>query len=354
LTIRQVAANEEERSVNRVMRAPAKVNLALLVGPRLPNGYHALFTVFAPISLYDRLEFELEAAFPGGVPGSLRLSCPGLEGDSNLVMRALRVLEGATGRSFSGTVDIAKNIPVAAGLGGGSSDAAAALLAGAAALAESDILVELPVLHRLAAGIGADVPFFLGSGPALATGIGERLESIDLPALPIVLVLPTSPLSTAAAYRALDELRSPESAEAFERRAAVRRGAWLDLACTLSTGGPLRRFPATAAETRVSAARTESGFGRRPASEVDSGCRLAAPAVAAMLENELEPASFALQPELAQVKQQVVDAGALGALMSGSGPTVFGICGSTTEAQAVCERLRAQGHDCLAVTSNAV
>ena len=151
------------------------MNLSLLVGPRRGDGYHELFSVFAPLELHDRLSFNLSLGAAAQRPGELSLDCPVLDAgmaasdpERNLAIRALRAIEGAAGRAISGSVRIEKNIPVGAGLGGGSSDAAAALLAGARLLAEEEGMTPAPeVLHSLAVSLGADVPFFLGRSGAV-------------------------------------------------------------------------------------------------------------------------------------------------------------------------------------------
>lgn len=116
--------------------APAKVNLSLLVGPRDEAGYHEVFTVLASVGVYDDLEFRLTAGPAGEVSNEVDVECNTAPGWSNLAARALRALQDFTGWSFNGRVIIRKSIPVGAGLGGGSSDAAAALMAGVEALAE--------------------------------------------------------------------------------------------------------------------------------------------------------------------------------------------------------------------------
>src|SRR3990172_9334358 len=114
-------------------RAAAKVNLSLLVGPMRPDGYHELLSVFSPIDLYDDLALSLTPGPAAETPGNIEVVCPGVAGE-NLVTRALRAVEAAGGVSIRGKVDIRKGVPVGAGLGGGSADAAAALRAAATAL----------------------------------------------------------------------------------------------------------------------------------------------------------------------------------------------------------------------------
>jgi 4-diphosphocytidyl-2-C-methyl-D-erythritol kinase len=190
--------------------APAKVNLTLLVGRRRPDGLHEVATVLQRIHLADELEFE---------PAS-RLAVDGF-GDDTLVGDALRRLARDAGMEPAWRVRIDKRIPVAAGLGGGSADAGVAL---AAANARLDDPLPRERLQRLAASIGADVPFFLEPGPKLAEGAGERLT--PLPGLPldywIVLALPheAEKRGTADVYARFDVLGRSTGFE--DRRARLR------------------------------------------------------------------------------------------------------------------------------------
>jgi len=171
--------------------ASAKINLALLVGPKRDDGYHEVATVMQRIDLTDRI--DVEPADDIRVDGFA---------DDTLVQRALELLAGETGNKCRARIE--KHIPVAAGLGGGSSDAATAL-----SLANATLSDRLPRerVAELAATLGADVPFFLSEGPQLATGIGTRLEPLDLPQdYWVVVVLPhgATKASTAEVYRAFD------------------------------------------------------------------------------------------------------------------------------------------------------
>ena len=169
--------------------ANAKINLALLVGPKRPDGYHEIATVLERIDLADEVTLEdAEALSVTGFP------------EDTLVTRALELLADDDGGEPRWRVHVEKRIPVAAGLGGGSSDAAAAL-----ALANETLSRD--ALHDLAARVGSDVPFFLTDGPQLATGTGTDLEPVDLPRdYWIVLVLPSGERkeSTAAVYARFD------------------------------------------------------------------------------------------------------------------------------------------------------
>lgn len=187
--------------------APAKINLALVVGPLRDDGKHELATVFQRVDLGDRL--RVAPAEETTVDGY---------GDDTIVRRALDLLGAPHGWS----VRIDKRVPVAAGLGGGSSDAATALRLANAQLAEPR---GAPELDELAARIGADVPFFLHDGPQLGTGDGTTLEPLDLPQdFVVLLVLPDGVVkeSTADVYRRFDEREGPVGFD--ERLAELRSG----------------------------------------------------------------------------------------------------------------------------------
>jgi 4-diphosphocytidyl-2-C-methyl-D-erythritol kinase len=264
-----------------VVAAPAKVNLTLEVLRRRPDGYHDLCSVMQALILADRLE-----ACPGDAL-SLDCSVPSLAGPDNLVWRAAELLRRETGAAAGARLWLEKRIPVAAGLGGGSSDAASALLALNAlwrlGLSRAD-------LCSLGARIGSDVPFFLGSSAcALAEGRGERLT--PLPALPyraVVLARPPVPVSTAAVFGAF-----PPQRWADGRRTA----AWL----AASAGGTAVPPPF----------------------------------------DDLEPVTLDVAPAAAQARDALLGAGASLATLSGSGPTYFSLFDADAPAETVYERLRA-------------
>jgi len=255
-------------------RAPAKLNLALFLGPVRPgDGRHELVTVFQPLTLADDVELE-----PAGF-GARRdeVTCAGVPGppEDNLAARALRAFRERTGWSEPPVrLRIAKRIPVAAGLAGGSADAAAALrLAARAAGVDDDDL-----LREIGMGLGADVPAQVRPARCLATGAGERLHALDgPPADYAVLLVPHSePLATADVYRRADALGLPRAAEDLRERerAVAARGA--DLPDEL-------------------------------------------------VVNDLEPAARDLCPAVGGALDAVRAAGADRALVCGSGPTVAGL-----------------------------
>jgi 4-diphosphocytidyl-2-C-methyl-D-erythritol kinase len=191
--------------------APAKINLALVVGPPRDDGKHEVLTVLQRIDLVDRIELEEGA----------KLTVEGFPGDT-LVTTALRELANTAGIEPLWRVRIEKKIPVAAGLGGGSSDAATALR-----LANETLPEPLPAeeLQRIAAGLGSDVPFFLVDGPQLGTGDGSELEPVDIPQdFWVVVLLPHGAVktSTADVYAAFDARK--DVAGFAERRQALLDG----------------------------------------------------------------------------------------------------------------------------------
>lgn len=313
--------------MNRVVRAPAKVNLSLLVGPVAADGYHPLSTVFAPIGLFDELEFDIRvaprgrASERGGPERRLEVVCPGIERESNLVTRAVRAVETLTGWEISGIIAVRKGIPVGAGLGGGSSDAAAALRVAADRVETAGgPRIEAATLAGAARALGADVPFFLSPRPALAAGVGDVLESLPLPVLQLVLLLPERPLSTAEVYRAFDSVSPKESPDAFGERRRRNTAVWRELAGVWS-GGELE--PARAVR-----------------------------AVADLLQNDLERASIHLAPELERAKALLLEVGAIGSLMSGSGPTIFGVYGTREGAEAAAAELARSGRPAVAAATS--
>ncbi len=272
--------------------APAKVNLGLFVGPaREQDGRHDLASVMQSISLADELVLEpvQPAVAQGGVDtlprggaGEDEVVCPGVPGPpgENLAAAALRLFREATGWDVGPLrLSIAKHIPVAAGLGGGSADAAAALrlASRASGLGSDELLLEL------ARQLGADVPAQSAPGRWLATGAGERLRELPAPSHPFgVLLLPVAAeLSTAAVYVRADELgvgRTARELKDLEHELAV--------AFELSAAVPDARE---------------------------------------LLHNDLQAAAISLCPQIELALNQALEAGADVAFVSGSGPTVVGL-----------------------------
>jgi 4-diphosphocytidyl-2-C-methyl-D-erythritol kinase len=285
--------------------APAKINLGLFVGPARADGRHELVSVMQPISLAD--EITLEAA-----DGADEVVCPGVDGE-NLAARAIELFRRATGWEQGAVrLRIDKRIPVAAGMGGGSADAGAALrlLHAASDLGDVDLLL------ALAAQLGADVPAQVAPARMLATGAGELLEPLPDPITPVgVLVLAQARgLVTAEVYAAADRLQRPrEPRELNDIRGRLRSA--------LAPGAPGALTPlGAAARTRASPA---LGAAARIGAPLAPGAAL--PADALLLANDLQRPAQSLYPDIAAALEQAARAGAEHAFVSGSGPTVLGL-----------------------------
>jgi 4-diphosphocytidyl-2-C-methyl-D-erythritol kinase len=243
--------------------APAKLNLGLRVLGRRADGYHELASVFVPLDLADTLELEIAPAAEARVSLALAGESAGVPADaSNLAARAASEFLAEARLALALRLRVTKQIPVAAGLGGGSSDAAAVLRL----LAERfPAALPAPALGRLALRLGADVPFFLAPAPARIGGIGERRAPLaSLPALAFALVNPGVPLATASVFAAYD-------AEPRPARRAFDPELGLDLG------------------------------------------------------NDLEPAAERLCPAIAPLRERLLALGARAVALSGSGPTLFGL-----------------------------
>jgi len=263
---------------------PAKINFFLDVKGKRPDGFHELYTVMQTIDLGDELLLEEHDM-------SLSLTCdkPGLPVDSrNLCVRAAEAMRRAAGALAGVRIRLIKKIPVAAGLGGGSSDAAG-MLRGLNRLWRLGMTEEM--LRSVAGGLGSDVPFFISGGTALCTGRGERIATLpDMPSYPYVLVTPPIAVSTADVYRSLSAGASPAPVTAEE---CVR---------ALSSEDPAR--------------------------------------LARALYNRLEIISGAHMRDVAKIKSILLAHGSLGAQMSGSGPSVYGIARDPAEARRIAGEIK--------------
>ncbi len=260
--------------------APAKVNLLLHVGPPREDGLHELCSLFASIRLSDDVTVEPSTA------AADRVVCNGVDGE-NICQRALAIFRAAIDGDLPALdVTIDKRIPVAAGLGGGSADAAAALRA-ANELAGSPL--DGSGLRAVAARVGADVPSQVEVGHALVTGAGERVEPIELPAMALVLVPQAEGLATADVYAEADRLGATRDRLDPQRVRALAKE-------------PL-------------------------------------PILASELENDLEAAALSLRPGLADHLEALYARGALSAAVTGSGPTVFGVFEDDEEARSAADGL---------------
>lgn len=266
--------------------APAKLNLFLHITGRRADGYHLLESQVAFLDLADTLTFEraqeLSLALLGDLADALRADV-----DQNIILQAARALQAAAGVACGARITVNKRIPVAAGLGGGSADAAATLLG----LAELwNLRLPADALYAIAKDLGSDVPVCLGGVPAIMRGVGDQLTPVDLrtPAF-VVLINPGIPLPTADVYRQF-------------------RGAF-DSAMDVK---PIRSFEEMAA-------------------------------MCARTSNRLEPAAISLCPVIAEQLAALREAdGCFVARMAGSGATCFGLFEHAANAKAATEILRAR------------
>lgn len=291
---------------NRVeIRAPGKINLGLTVLGSRPDGYHMLESLLCPIDLADdvllevtpspRPHVELECdttSYPDPTGGSLP------ETSENLAFQAAEALLARLDAPVAVGIGLVKRIPMAAGLGGGSSDAGAVLRGLARILSpppgDSD-------LREIAVGLGADVPFFLEPRPALIRGIGEQVEPVDgLPAFWVVLANPQVAVATRRVFEVWDDLGSTLTSS--QPRSTLRALTGL-LACDLAD---------------------REEWARR---------------LSQLLWNDLQVPAAWLCPAIEELIIQLKQAGALAASMSGSGATVFGVFGNEKEAREAGNRI---------------
>lgn len=255
------------------LKAPAKINYLLDVIRRRPDGYHELRMVMQQINLCDDISITLTDSPTVAVTCS-KNGVP--DGPDNIAWKAARIMLDLSGSNQGADIVITKNIPVAAGLGGGSSDAATVLMG------MNDLLkLSLPDKRLMEIGVtlGADVPFFIFKKTALAEGIGEKLSSMpDMPKVWILVINPGVHVSTAWVYRSL-ELTN-------ER--------------VLST---LPQFYRTAED------------------------------ICSIFNNDLESVTISAFPVIAEIKKLMIQYGSTGSMMSGSGSTVFGVFNNKTEAE---------------------
>ncbi|HMT05807.1 MAG: hypothetical protein KDB48_07860 [Solirubrobacterales bacterium] len=284
-----MAETESELKLPLKLEAPAKLNLCLYLGPRRKDGLHELTSIFEPLTLADRITVS------EGGPRALvdQVICPAVDGE-NLVSQALRMMRSEGFSLPLLKVEIEKRIPVQAGLGGGSADAAAILRLGAG---------EVTDLAGLALLLGADVPSQLNPKPLLVEGVGQKLTTLPLPAEHWIVLMPfTTGLSTRAVFDEADRLKLGRSQEEID---GISGRLW-----AVATNGvsPL--------------------------------------AYPALLVNDLEPAAISLMPEIGLAKERLASAGAGFTGMTGTGPTAFGIFPDRHSAEAAGEEIGAPAIVC--------
>lgn len=282
------------------VRAPGKLNLFFDVGPLRADGYHDVASVYQAVELFEDVWAEPAEGFSLTVTGSVDTSGVPTD-DRNLALRAARLLADHLGYRGGVRLHIDKGVPVAGGMGGGSADAAATLVAcnelwgGRASTAD---------LHRLAAQLGADVPFALRGGTAVGVGRGDELSPAPTDGgFEWVVVTRADGLSTPEVYRRLDELRDRGAARAGARTPGVDPGV-------------------------LQALRTGD-----------------AQALAVRMRNDLESAAVSCLPEIATLLRYGREHGALVGMVSGSGPSVMFLTDSAAAAGPLAAALSAAGHD---------
>lgn len=298
-----------------VATAPGKVNLFFQVGPLQENGYHDVASLYLAVNLTETVIAQVSTEYSVKVSGSLGdfalLAVP--KDESNLVVQVAKQIKAlsASPDVIKLQLGIDKHVPVAGGMGGGSADAAAALLV-SDAMFRTQLSPEQ--LHEIAAGLGADVPFALAGGAAIGVGRGEQLTQVE-GVKPIHLVIIGDPggLSTPLVYQRLDALRAargedPEQIAAPE----IHR----NLIKALQSGNVYE--------------------------------------IAELLHNDLEEATLSLRPDLETRMIAARQLGALKVMVSGSGPTVLALCGSEAGAKEIAEKLVKLGYDAKAVNGPAI
>ncbi len=275
------------------VRAPAKVNLELDVGPRRGDGFHALSTVYMAVGLYDEVTVATADDWEVAVSGPYADRVP--TDDTNLALIAAKALAAEVGVAEPVSIRIHKDIPVAGGMAGGSADAAAALVAcdhlWGAGLAREQLVA-------LGAALGSDVPFAMSGGIAMGSGRGEQLAPVlARGTFYWVFAVSSSGLSTPAVYAECDRLRGKALIAAPEPSAAMMTA--------LRSGDP-------------------EALGRA-------------------LSNDLQDAAISLRPTLREVLDAGQEFGALGSIVSGSGPTVAFLTASAEAALDLCVSLAASG-----------
>ncbi len=272
------------------LESPAKVNLTLLITGKRDDGYHDIESIMHRISLCDIMEFSAN--------DDIELVCniPGLQNTSNLVYKAAVLLKNKTGYQGGAIISLTKNIPMQAGLGGGSSNAATALI-GLNELWNTGLTLD--ELISIAAEIGSDVPFFLMGEAALAQGRGEKLTAIpDSCNFDIAIVKPITGLATGTVYKTLN-------APPFSDKNHLQQETAM-MIHALKIGHPV--------------------------------------AVGSSLYNDLQVPAYSLLPELKDIHDITEEMGALGILLCGSGSATFAICDSAEIARAIASKFKSDNY----------
>lgn len=294
-----------------VADAPGKVNLFFSVGPLGEDGFHDVASLYLAVNLRETVTAQIATEYSVKVTGSLEdlqlLAVP--TDESNLVVKVAKQIkaEGGVADAIKVAMGIDKHVPVAGGMGGGSADAAAALVAVNELLGAN---LSQQRLHELAAELGSDVPFALAGGAAIGVGRGDQLTQIENVApIHLVLILDNHGLSTPAVYRRLDELRAGRN----ENAANPEMNAELLRALQKSNAFDL----------------------------------------AELMHNDLEEAALSLQPDLKIRITTALQHGALRAMVSGSGPTVLALAASEAGAMQIARAMNELGYKAIATSGPA-
>jgi 4-diphosphocytidyl-2-C-methyl-D-erythritol kinase len=272
------------------IQARAKINWTLDVAGRRPDGYHLLDMLMQPLALHDTLRIEPSDGLSMRIEGADSLSAD----ENNLVLRAAKALRESANITAGAEITLVKRIPMGAGLGGGSADAAAALK-GLNKL--WGIGLDLPALCRIGERLGADIPFCLHDAPRRAQGIGENLTPIESGVFPLILLQPCAALSTKEVFTAYHASAEIVPADTEKALAALEAG---DLNALRACGG-----------------------------------------------NVLESASIPLRPQIAEAKEALYRSGAAFAQMTGSGSVVFGAYATAEQAQRAYDMLKDRYSPCI-------
>jgi 4-diphosphocytidyl-2-C-methyl-D-erythritol kinase len=292
--------------------APGKVNLFFKVGPLNDDGFHDVASLYLAVNLRETVTAQISTDYTVKVAGSLGdfqlLAVP--TDETNLVVKVAGRIkaEAGTPEAIKVALGIDKHVPVAGGMGGGSADAAAALVA-VNALLRAEVSPER--LHDIAATLGSDVPFALAGGAAIGVGKGDVLTAVEgVAPIHLVLILDDQGLSTPAVYKRLDELRDQreEQAESPEINRNIIRA--------LQNGNPFE--------------------------------------IAELLHNDLEEAAISLRPDLRIKMTTALQHGAIRVMVSGSGPTILALAASEVAAMQIARSLNELGYNAIATSGPAI
>lgn len=301
--------------IHSTASAPGKINIFFAVGPLLKDGYHEVVSIYQALDIRETVSVSASTEWSVSVTGILSAdqlaAVP--TGEDNLVVKAAKQIAEISGITEPQKLnfEISKNVPVAGGMGGGSADAAAALLA-----VNKFWGTELDQAQLLAAAasLGADIPFAILGGTAVGTGRGENLSAVaEVKTLHWVLVANSNGLSTPRVYARLDEMRKDRGEDPSDVSTPLVPA---DLIDALQSGDAIQ--------------------------------------VAKHLHNDLQEAAVDLMPELLETMNQGLEAGALAAMVSGSGPTIALLASDEGSANQIANRLAIQGHYAIATFGPAI